>query len=285
MIVNKLKLDSPDFPAPLTTISSPPAQLYYSGVHPNQWLQSPKVAIVGSRKITPYGRTVTARLSSELARAGVIIISGLAYGVDIAAHRSALESGGITVAVLPSGLDQIYPAAHSATAKQIIERGTLITEYTAGSAGFKSNFIARNRIVSGLCDILLITEAAVNSGSLHTARFALEQGKSVMAVPGNITSPISEGCNNLIKSGAIPVTSADDVFFALGLNPSLARQKNFSGSLDEQLVLDFIKQGVGRQEELAAAAKIDSPALASALTMLEIEGYIRPTGGGNWAPA
>jgi DNA processing protein len=283
MDVNILKLNHPGFPECLSVISSPPSQIYWAGNNPEQWLLKPKVAIVGSRKATAYGRGVTAKLTQELVQAGVVIISGLAYGIDVAAHQAALAANGVTVAVLPTGLDQIYPAAHANIGRQILLHGTLITEYQQASPGFKANFIARNRLVSGLADVLLITEAAVNSGSLHTARFALEQGKTVMAVPGNINSPTSEGCNNLIKSGAVPVTSVEDIFFALKINPQAAKSKRaFSGSKHEQLVFEFIREGISAQEDIATAARLDGPALASALTMLELSGYIRPAGSGNW---
>jgi DNA processing protein len=206
MKVNTLTLNAPDFPDILKHISPVPKNLFWSGQSIGSWIERPKVAIVGSRRISPYGRAVTEKLAGELARAGVVIISGLAYGVDITAHNAALAARGITVAVLPSSLEEIYPPAHRNIARQISEKGTLISEYPVGAISFRSNFIARNRLVSGLADVLIITEAALKSGSLHTARFALEQGKTVMAVPGNITSPTSEGCNNLIKSGAAPIT-------------------------------------------------------------------------------
>lgn len=282
MDVNILKLNAPGYPHILTNIYSPPKQLYWAGTDPASWLDRPKVAIVGSRKATPYGRNITTRLARELAEAGVVIISGLAYGIDITAHQAALAARGTTVAVLATGLDQIYPAAHQHIARQITQDGSLITEYGPETIGFRSNFVARNRIVSGLADVLLITEAAVNSGSLHTAGFALQQGKTVMAVPGNINSPTSEGCNNLIKSGALPVTSADDILFALKLDPKSKRHRSFSGTKREQLVFDFIKQGLNSQDDLAQAARLEGPQLASALTMLEISGHIRPAGGGNW---
>lgn len=286
MHVNTLKLKDKGYPQILLNIPMPPQQIYWAGVEPSEWLKRPRAAIVGSRKATAYGQGVTKKLATELTRAGVVIISGLAYGIDICAHQAALAAGGITVAVLPTGLDQIYPATHQSIARQIIADGSLITEYEAGLPGFKSNFIARNRIVSGLADVLLITEAAVNSGSLHTASFALAQGKTVMAVPGNINSLASEGCNNLIKSGAIPVTSVDDVFFALKMNPSKTRAKRvFKGSQPEQLVFDFIKAGMSEQEDIALASKLDSPSLANALTMLELSGQIRPAGAGNWVIA
>lgn len=284
MEVNTLTLNSPGFPPVLATIPSPPQQLYWLGQAPETWLAKPRVAIVGSRKLTGYGQAVTQKLATELARAGVVIISGLAYGIDITAHQAALAAGGVTVAVLPSSLDYIYPAAHANIARHITEQGSLVSEYPKGSnIAFKSNFIARNRLVSGLADVLLITEAAVNSGSLHTARFALEQGKTVMAVPGNITSSGSEGCNNLIKSGALPVTDASDIFFALKLTPAkLAKNQLFKGEPTEEVVYELIKQGVADQEQLAAATQMAGAELASTLTMLEIRGHIRPAGGGNW---
>ena len=282
MDVNTLTLNSSGYPQNLADIHSPPKQIYWSGVAPSDWIDRPKVAIVGSRKASPYGRAVTTKLATELAEHGVVIISGLAFGIDVYAHQAALAAGGTTVAVLGTGLDQIYPAAHVHIAHQITENGTLISEYGPVTAGFKSNFIARNRLVSGLADVLLITEAAVNSGSLHTARFALEQGKTVMAVPGNINSPTSEGCNNLIKSGALPVTGSDDIFFALGLDPQNKPQRAVRGTKDEQLVFDFIKDGVCAQEDLVSASRLAGPELASVLTMLEISGHIRPAGSGNW---
>jgi DNA processing protein len=282
MIVNTLKLGEPGFPELLAQIPHPPQQVFWQGRSPEEWLNLPKIAVVGSRKITPYGRTTTSKLVSDLARAGVVIISGLAYGVDVTAHQAALAAGGTTAAVLPAGLDSIYPAAHANLARQIAEKGTLITEYPAMTATYPGNFIARNRIISGLADVLLITEAALKSGSLHTARFALEQGKTVMAVPGNITSPFSEGCNNLIKSGAVPVTSADDIFFALRINISESKPRTIAGSPHEQLVFGFIREGISAQEEIAAAARLEGAQLASVLTMLELSGHIRPAGSGNW---
>lgn len=284
MIVNKLKVSDPDYPQILRQISGPPAAIYWTGCPPHDWLSRPKIAVVGSRKFSPYGKNITERFVYDLARMGVVIISGLAYGIDITAHRAALAAGGITAAVLPSSLDQIYPAAHLNDARQIAEKGSLITEYAPGSdIAFKSNFIARNRIVSGLADAVLIPEAALKSGSLHTARFAMEQGKAVLAVPGNITSPASEGCNNLIKAGAVPVTSVDDILFTLKISPSQRKdQSAFSGSQLEAAIYQLIKEGVSDQDELVSAAHIKSSELSGALTMLEISGYIRPVGAGNW---
>ena len=270
----------------MRNIPSPPKELFWVGAPLNDWLDKPKVAIVGSRKISQYGRSVTHQLAGELAEAGVVIISGLAYGVDAAAHQAALEAGGITVAILPGSVQQVYPTGHAGLAKRIIDQGgSLVSEYPQGTIAFKQNFVARNRIVSGLADALLITEAAAASGSLHTARFALDQGKTVMTIPGNITSPASEGCNNLIKTGATPVTSVQDVFFALNLQIGPKKKyRAFRGSPEEEAVLELIRGGLQDQEEIAGQVKLDAPAMSTTLTILEIGGYIKPAGAGNWLP-
>lgn len=284
MKVNTLTLNDSGYPEILREIHSPPNPLFYRGEKPSNWLNKPKVAVVGSRKMTSYGKAVTQKIVGDLARVGVVIVSGLAYGIDATAHQAALDAGGITVAVLPTPVQQIYPAAHANLAQRIIEHdGALLSEYPEEYPGYKINFISRNRIVSGLADILLITEAALKSGSLHTARFALEQGKTVMAVPGSILGTSSEGCNNLIKSGAIPVTSSDDIFFALKIQPAKAKQsKNFQGTAKERQILGLIIDGCSAQEELALVSGFDGPAISSTLTSLELGGYIRPAGAGNW---
>lgn len=281
--VNTLTFNDPGYPLILKDIPSRPQKLFFAGSEPNKWLDRPKVAIVGSRKITSYGQVVTRQLTQELVRAGVVIISGLAYGADSLAHTTALQISGLTVAVLPTPLDRIYPASHTNLARQIIEsQGTLLSEYPLGSTTHKVNFIARNRIVSGLADILLITEASASSGTMSTARFALEQGKTVMAVPGNINSPTSEGCNNLIKSGAVPVTTVSDILFALKISPAVKKVKMLRGTKDEETIFMLILAGVSSQEELAIKSNLDSATVNTNLTSLEISGYIRPAGNGRW---
>ncbi len=282
--VNSLKLNDSAFPEILKNIQNPPSTLYWAGANINTWLDRPKVAIVGSRKISSYGRQVTERFASELARLGVVIISGLAFGVDFLAHKSALESGGLTAAILPTSLNKIYPSAHVNIANQIIKSsGTLVSEYEQSEPIYKTNFIERNRLVSGLADVLLITEAALKSGSLHTARFALDQGKTVMAVPGNINSLESEGCNNLIKSGATPATSLDDVLFELNIKAGkTSEEKDFKGTAEERIIMELISEGVSDQEDISTASQLDGPTISSTLTMLEIGGHIRPAGGGRW---
>jgi DNA processing protein len=260
-------------------------QLYVQSENIEDILARPRVAIVGSRKVTPYGKAVTARLAGELARQGIVIVSGLAYGVDAVAHRAALEAGGLTVAVLPSSLDDIYPRAHRGLAEQIVEGGgALISEYEPGTPAYKWNFIERNRIVSGISDALLITEAAINSGTMHTARFALEQGKDVLAVPGNITSPTSDGTNNLIKTGATLVSSAEDILNVLGLKP--ASQKKVTGATpEERLLLGLLDGTVRDGNELLELSELSLDRYNQALVMLEITGKIRNVGNNQWTIA
>ena len=286
MKVNTLTLTSANIPDSLKSVEPKPHQLYWTGIPLNKILTKPRVGIVGSRKATNYGRVVTHDLAAKLARAGVVVISGLAFGIDSYAHKAALEAGGCTVAVLPSSLQEIYPASHRNLAQQILKNdGALVSEYPPETDVRSHNFIARNRLISGLVDVLVITEAAKNSGSLHTARFALEQGKTVMAVPGNIHSPTSEGCNNLIKSGAIPVTDVNDIFFALKIQPTVKPVTIIKGTPEQRQIFELIADGVRMQEELAAVSQLPVPEISSTLTTLELQGYIRPIGGGAWTIA
>ncbi|MGH7195357.1 MAG: DNA-processing protein DprA [Candidatus Saccharimonadales bacterium] len=286
MNVNKLKLGCSDFPQILRDIASPPKQIFVLGDSLAQLLTRPRVAIVGSRKVSSYGRQVTAKIAGDLAAQGIVIISGLALGVDGLAHQAALDAGGQTIAVLPGGLDKIYPASHRQLARKILETGgALVSEYPAGTESFKQNFIARNRLVSGLSGGLLITEAALKSGSLHTARFALEQGHEVMAVPGNITSLTSVGANNLIKSGAHPITSSEDVLNVLGLKPRVEKAKPVPRGRDqnEQIIIDLIVAGTYDGAELLAMSQLEPADFNQTLTMLEITAKIRPTGANQWS--
>jgi DNA processing protein len=282
--VIKLALNNKEYPEQLRHISSSPKYIYYSGKSLTQLMKMPRLAIVGSRSVTPYGRRITSLISSKLAEHGIVIISGLALGVDAIAHKSALEADGITVAVLPSPLNYIYPSSNSNLAKQILDsNGTLVTEYSDSDFSFKSNFVARNRIVAGLAQAILITEAAEKSGSLHTARFALEQGKDVLAIPGNIDSKQSVGTNNLIKSGATPVTSYIDVLHALGLQDHKTPHREVRGrNENEQFVLDLMMKGVIEGEELLSKSNLSINSYNQVITMLEIGGKIRNIGPNQW---
>lgn len=279
--VKKLTLGA--LPDELRRIASPPKELYVAGVDLGEIMARPRVAIVGSRKVSPYGREVTTRLARELAERGIVIISGLALGVDGLAHRAALEVGGTTMAVLPSPLTHIYPSSHRNLAQQIIVGGgTLVSEYTADFVYNRTVFIARNRLISGLAQVVLITEAAELSGSLHTARFALEQGRDVLAVPGSIFSATSVGTNNLIKMGAMPVTSYLDVLHALKLEDTAAAKQPKGANAAEQVVLDSLFAGTRDGEELLASSKLSVTEFNQTLTMLEITAKIRSLGAGQW---
>jgi DNA processing protein len=284
-MVKQLMISTSVVPKKLRNIPEPPNQLFTVGVDVNELLLLPSVTVVGSRKVSAYGKAVTAALAGELAKAGVLIISGLALGVDSIAHRAALEAGGVTLAVLPSPLANIYPRSHTQLAHQIITQGgALVSEYAEGEQIYPVNFIARNRIASGLGDALLITEAATKSGTLHTARFALEQGKEVLAVPGNITSSTSAGTNNLIKTGATPVTCVEDVLRALGLEPVKAGKPVPKGATsEEQALLDLIAAGVNDGTLLLEQSKLSVVLFNQTLTMLEIRGQVRALGGNQWA--
>ncbi len=202
-------------------LAQQPRTLHVAGEDLEALLTKPRIGVVGTRTPTSYGIAVTKMLVTELTKQGIVVVSGLALGIDSIAHQACLEVGGQTIAVLPSGLGNIYPRSHQKLAKQIVENeGTLVSEYEHSETPYKHYFIARNRIIAALSDGLLVIEAAEKSGSLHTADFALELGKPVFAVPGNITSPLSAGCNELIRNGAVPVTSVQDIFEELGWRQS-----------------------------------------------------------------
>lgn len=239
--------------------------------------------MVGTRKVTPYGHGITSDLATNVAAQGVVIISGLAIGVDAIAHRSALGVGGLTIAVLPCGLDKPYPASHRQLARQILEQGgALVSEYPEGTPPLQHHFIARNRLVSGLSDGILITEAVSRSGTIHTAGFALEQGKTVMAVPGSITSTLSAGTNRLIKTGATPITEANDIFEALQLRNVSEEQEVLAANAQEAAILTHMQSGVTEASELQILSELEPAIFNQTLTMLEITGKIRPLGAGHW---
>lgn len=258
--------------------------IYIQSNNLDDLMSRPRVAIVGTRKVTLYGKTVTHQFASELAKAGVVIVSGLAIGVDAIAHRAALEAGGLTIAVMPCGLGQIYPSSHCGLAEQILEQGgALISEYPPGSnIAYKNQFVERNRIVSGMSDALLITEATANSGTMHTARFALEQGKDILAVPGNITSPTSIGTNNLIRTGATPASSTQDVFNILGISAQATKPTVRGSTPEEQCILDLLSSDIRDGTELLARSRLPIDQFNQTFTMMEITGKIRSLGVNQW---
>lgn len=284
MKVIRITNKSRGYPDRLQVLHKPPQRLSTLGEEINKLLKGPVLGIVGSRKVTGYGRGVTEELAESAARAGICIVSGLALGVDSIAHASALREKGKTVAVLPSGLKSIYPASHRKLARDIvIKGGTLLSEYEDDFRPRRESFIQRNRIIAGLCDALLVTEAAEGSGSLYTANFALEAGRTVLAVPGNISSPTSQGTNNLVKSGAIMVTSIQDIFDALGITPKEHAQLEIYADNDqESSILSLLQDGIQNGDELLAKSGLDVGLFQSTISMLEIKDRIHPLGSNNW---
>lgn len=205
-----ISIGDPDFPEKLKEIRCPPKKLLYKGR--KELLQTPCIAVVGSRKSTPYGIQCARKIAVRAAENGITVVSGMARGIDTAAHKGALEAGGNTIAVFGCGLDICYPKENRKLMKEIEEKGLLLSEYEEGIKPHPGFFPARNRIIAGISDAVVICEAGYHSGALNTAEHAADQGKSVLAVPGNITNPMSIGTNKLIQDGAEIIVSPEDVF-------------------------------------------------------------------------
>jgi len=279
--INNISPDKQEFLQRTTVIAKPPKSLWYIGKLPKL---APTVAIVGSRKPTVYGREITLQLSRELAERGVIIVSGLAIGHDALAAQGALEGGGITVGVVGNGLANQYPRTTWALREKIIANGgAVISEYPPDFPVYKGNFLWRNRLISALSDVVVVVEAGERSGTLNTAGHAIEQGKELMAVPGNITSPLSIGCNRLIAQGATPVLSVDDIFERLGMNITQTSLISAGNTPAEKLVYKLIRLGISDGDELISRSDLAVSDVSMALTMLEITGSIRPLGANRWA--
>jgi DNA processing protein len=262
-----------EFPALLAAIHDPPPQLYLRGRGTPGLLVRPAVALVGARACSSYGRSVARSLGRELAAAGLVVVSGLARGVDGEAHRGALDGGGSTVAVLGCGIDRDYPAAHAELARRICETGGLVvSEYEEGVEPAPWRFPARNRIIAGLCRATVVIEARERSGALITADFALEEGRDVLAVPGEITSSLSAGSNALLRLGATPVTCAGDVLELFELETPARAPVALGPVADALLALLVVEPLSG--DELLRASGVDPGAGAGALIELELAGRI-----------
>ena len=326
-IFTKINQISPlecEFTEVLEAIALKPKTLYFRGKIPENVSKTSKqkpeqtrtvrpksVAIVGSRHNTKYGEEVAYKLAYELGKRGVVVVSGLAYGIDSIAHRGCLASNGVTVAILGTPINHIYPTTHTDLAREIIAKnGAIISEYAPHTSEYdsvelapgeyydksgkraqdpKGSFLYRNRLISGLADIVVIIEAAEQSGSLNTATHAIEQGKTVFAVPGNITNPHSQGCNKLIKQGAIPYTGPDDVLHELFPEDYIKKrrklhQQSLIGDTDvETLVLVALSNGLRAGEQVMAATHLPPEIFNQTTSLLEIKGKIRSLGGNNWA--
>lgn len=277
-----LKVKNNTFTSVLSEIIPPVEAIFYRGVMPVD--RVPCVAIVGTRKPTSYGQDVGYKIAYNLASTGLIVISGLALGIDAIAHKAALDAGGITLAVLANGVDNIIPTTNRNLGEQIIEKGgAILSEYKPGTPAMAHQFLERNRIVSGLADAVIVVEAAKRSGTLSTATHALNQGKHVFAVPGNITSPMSEGCNNLIKQGAMPITSANDVIEVLAPGRLVQTELDFIGNELENSIVSMIKEGSCEGEIIMQKLKISASEFNQLVTTLEINDVIRSLGANKWS--
>jgi DNA processing protein len=267
--IRRLRRRDPGYPTLLTRIHDPPPAIFLRGGGDDVMLSRAAVAVVGARACSAYGRSVARTLGRELAAAGLVVVSGMARGVDGEAHRGALEARGITVAVLGCGVDRDYPAAHAELARRICERGLVVSEYEPGVEPAPWRFPARNRIIAGICEATVVVEARERSGALITADFALEEGRDVFAVPGEITSALSAGTNALLKLGATPVTCAADVLELFDLAPAKPAEVLALGT-EARALLERLVDGALTADELVRASGIDPAHASAALMELEL---------------
>lgn len=267
------------YPMLLRETHSPPLVLF---VHGNiESLSGHCLTVVGTRKPTAYGLGATRTIVEPLARAGITIVSGLAYGIDAAAHAAALDAGGTTIAVLGSGIDRVYPRVHQDLAERMTKQGAIVSEHPPGTEPQRHFFPQRNRIIAGLSAATVIVEAGLKSGALITARMALEENREVFAVPGPINAETSAGPNNLIKTGAGVVTSADDLRDVLGLDIRHAVPDNseiHADSAAEAALLPLLKEP-RHIDELTTISKLETSVVNATLSMLEMKGRVRHLGG------
>ena len=287
MEINRIRPDEHNFTQRLASIANPPKSLCFMGTLPTSG--APVVAIVGSRKPSAYGREVTEQLAGDLAKAGCIIVSGLALGIDGIAQKAALEAGGTVIGVIPNELPDISPQTNYKLAMNIIKNGgAILSEWKKGDGKVVNrwSFLERNRLVSGLADAVIITEAAERSGTLNTAAHALSQGRDVFAVPGNITSPLSAGCNALLKQGALVATTATDILNVIA--PSTTQSATDQAVIPlgetpaENTIIDLLRTGLRDGDQLQQQSGLNPADFATALTMLEINGVVKPLGANNW---
>jgi len=280
----------PDYPALLQEISDPPPLLY---LHGNiEVLQAPQLAMVGSRNPTAAGRQTAVDFARHLSAAGLVITSGLALGIDAAGHQGALDAGSPTIAVMGTGLDRVYPARHRDLAREIASTGALVSEFPPGTPPRAENFPRRNRVISGLSLGTLVVEAAIRSGSLISARYALEQGREVFAIPGSIHNPLARGCHHLIRQGAKLVETAQDIMDELGalanaIDPGTAIANPAAGlERTPPLAEDYVQllESIGFEntsiDMLVKTVHLTAAEVSSMLLQLEMNGYIAANPGG-----
>ena len=278
--INVLTWEDEAYPRRLKEIDQPPPVLYLSGEikMEDEWA----VAIVGTRRMTPYGRQVAEEIASVLAGNGITIVSGLAKGIDAVAHQAALNTGGRTLAVLGSGVDRVYPYEHRRLAEKISAQGALVSDYPPGTAPEASNFPPRNRIIAGLSLATVVVEAGLDSGALITATFAVEQGREVFAVPGNITASQSQGTNRLIRDGAHPLLDAQDILEVLNLT-QVTEQREALAVLPTDPDEASIYRVLGREpthiDEIRNQTDMPIDKVSATLALMELKGMVRQVGG------
>ena len=268
-MIRRVSRSDSAYPRQLAAIHDPPSQLWLRGQGDALLFERPCVGVVGARACSSYGRGVARSLARELGAAGVVVVSGMARGVDGEAHRGALDAGASTVAVLGCGVDRDYPAVHAELAARIEQTGLIVSEYEPGVEPAPWRFPARNRIISGLSRAIVVVEARERSGALITVDFALEQGRDVLAVPGEITSALSAGANALLRHGATPALSVDDVLDAIGVvreRPARAEPEGDAGR-----VLAVLRDAPATVDEIARAVALPVAELTALLTSLELE--------------
>jgi DNA processing protein len=271
------------YPQRLKEIEQPPPVLYLRGDYLPDDLFA--VAVVGTRRVTAYGRQITEELAGYLASNGITVVSGLARGVDAIAHQNALKSGGRTIGVLGSGVDKIYPPEHRQLADRMIEQGAIVSDYAPGTPPDASNFPPRNRIVSGLSLAVVVVEAGETSGALITAEFAAEQGREVFAVPGSILAPQSKGTNKLIQNGALPLLSINDLMQALNLTrmgDHKAARKIIPADETEARLMSILGTEPLHVDEIRNQTELPIEKVSAALALMELKGMVRQVGGMNY---
>ncbi|HWQ83921.1 MAG TPA: DNA-processing protein DprA [Anaerolineales bacterium] len=278
--ISVLTWDDPLYPSRLSEIEQPPPVLYIRGkvIDEDSWA----VALVGTRNPTAYGRQVAGEIAETLARSGVTVVSGLARGIDAAAHQACLEAGGRTLAVLGSGVDLVYPPEHRQLAQKISAQGALVSDYAPGTPPDAANFPPRNRIISGLARAVIVVEAGEKSGALITAAFAADQGREVYAVPGGIYSPLSKGTNRLIQEGARPMLDCEELLSSLKLGPVTefhAARSALPMDATETHLLELLGNEALHVDEISQRSNLPVEKISAALVMLELKGMVRQMGG------
>ncbi len=284
-----IKINDKNYPRLLSEIYNPPFLLYYKG---NMDIKDEyTLGVVGTRKFTSYGKQVAEEIVFNLAKSGLVIISGLALGIDSLSHASCLKAGGKTIAVLGSGIDRqhIYPSSNRYLAEKIIaEGGAIISEYPMGALGLKHHFPQRNRIISGLSLGTLVIEAGEQSGALITAKLALEQNREVFSVPGSIYSQMSAGPNNLIKMGAKPISSHEEILEELNLadiKTFITNREIIAESPEEEKILKYLSKEPIHSDELTRKTGLSAKKISSALSLMEMKGKVKNLGGMNYVLA